>query len=168
MLAILLWPSKTAFKLKLSVAATKSLRIVTLVATFSAIGFLSHSYAASNEFKAYLQKQTPPETPFQLAQQNPYFKTLAMDLMMAALFHSSIRYGVDSNVKIFAEWAEEKIVWNPHIIYFRLGTEAYLYLKQTQQACTIAKTGSSIYPTDKILIDVVTKCDKNLKRYKKL
>jgi len=159
LLAVTLWPSKKAYKLKLSMAATKSIRIISIIAAISSIGFLSHSYAASTEIKEYLLKKTPLDHPFAIAQQNPYFKSLTIDLMMTSLFHSSTRYGIDQNVELFADWAEEEILINPHILYFRLGMESYIYLKQEQQACTIAKTGSNIYPAEIALSTVVKQCE---------
>jgi len=159
LLAVILWPSKTAFRLKLSLAATKSTRVVSMIAVLSSIGFLSHSYAASTEFKNYLLQKTPPQNPFPYSQQNPYFKSLAMDLMMTNLFHTSVRYGVESNMRIFADWTEEEIIYNPHILYFRLGMESYLHLKQNKQACSMAKRGNAIYPKEDSFKQLVKQCD---------
>ncbi|OUR65345.1 hypothetical protein A9Q79_03330 [Methylophaga sp. 42_25_T18] len=160
LLAVTLWPSKKAFKLKLSMAATKSIRIISIIAAISSIGFLSHSYAASTEFKNYLLKKSPIDKPFPIAQQNPYFKSLVLDLMMTSLFHSSKKYEIDSNMKIFAEWTEQEIIYNPHILYFRLGMESYLSLKQHIQACSFARKGNAIYPKEESLKQLVKQCDK--------
>ncbi len=139
-------------------AATKSLRIFAVTAAISSLGFLSHSYAASNEFKNYLLKKMPANKPFHIAQKNPYFKSLATDLMMTNLFHTSVRYGVESNMKIFAEWTEEEILFNPHILYFRLGMESYLHLKQERQACSMARRGNAIYPKESSFQQLISQC----------
>ena len=101
----------------------------------------------------------PSTKPFPVAQENPYFKPLAMDLMMTNLFHTSVRYGVESNMKIFADWTEEEIIYNPHILYFRLGMESYLHLKQNKQACSMAKRGNAIYPKEDSFKQLVKQCD---------
>jgi len=158
LIAIVLWPTKTQFQLKLSVAARKSIRVVTLIAVFSAIAFLGHSYTVSNEFKAHLLNKTAVAPTFTRAQENPYFKSLALDLMMVRLFEGSVHYGMNDNVQIIAEWAEEEIIYNPHILYFKLGTQSYLYLKQYPKACGLATIGNAIYPSDEALMEIVKQC----------
>ena len=158
LLAMVLLPSTQTFKLKLSVAATKSLRVISIIAALSSLAFLSHSYAASNEFKNYLLKKMPADKPFPYSQKNPYFKSLAIDLMMTNLFHTSVRYGVESNMQIFADWTEEEIIFNPHILYFRLGMESYLHLKQDRQACSMAKRGNAIYPKEQSFQQLISQC----------
>jgi O-antigen ligase len=159
LIAVILWPTKKQFQLQLSNAARKSICIVALITLFSSIAFLGHSYVVSNEFKAHMLNKTAVASGFTRAQENPYFKSLALDLMMVRLFEGSMRYGMNDNVQIIADWAEEEIIYNPHILYFKLGTQSYLFLKQHQKACNLATKGNAIYPSDKPLMDVVRKCD---------
>jgi O-antigen polymerase len=159
LLAITLWPTKKQFHLKLSMAMTKSIQIIALLAVFTSIAFLAHSYAVSNEFKDHLLKKTSVAPSFTRAQENPYFKSLALDLMMVRLFEGSVRYGMVDNVQIIADWAEEEVIYNPHILYFKLGTQSYLFLKQNKNACTLATKGNTIYPSDEALIRIVKQCD---------
>jgi O-antigen ligase len=159
LLAITLWPTKKQFQLKLSIAARKSIRVVALLAVFSSIAFLGHSYTVSNEFKTHLLNKTAVTPSFTQAQQNPYFKSLALDLMMVRLFEGSVQYGMNDNVQIIADWAEEEIIYNPHILYFKLGTQSYLFLKQHKKACSLATKGNAIYPSDNALMGLVKQCD---------
>mgnify|MGYP000190875823 CR=1 FL=1 len=159
LLALILRPSLSPFTIKLSKAANVTIKLLSISAAIASIVFISHSYAASNEFKAYVLKKKLPEQPFQLAQNNPYFEPLAMDLMMASLFHTSMKYGIKSNIEIFAEWSEQVIISNPHIVYFRMAVDANLFLQQTKQACLLALTGNAIYPNDKRLESAVQHCE---------
>ncbi|OUR71879.1 hypothetical protein A9Q78_08685 [Methylophaga sp. 41_12_T18] len=160
LLALILRPSLKPFTIKLSKIANLSIKLFAIAAGFASIIFISHSYAASNEFKAYVLKQAPAERPFQIAQQNPYFDSLATDVMMLSMFQTSMKYGITSSIKIFAEWSEQAIISNPHIVYFRMAVDANLFLQQTEQACLLAVTGNAIYPNDNRLESAVQHCER--------
>lgn len=157
-LAIVLAPTTKAVTINLSLAATKLIQFVAIVAGFISLVFLAHSFAVTKEIRSYLLKEET-KTPFPLAQQNPYFKALALDLMMVGLYEGSMRYDMKDNIKLIAEWAEEAIVYNPHILYFQLSVDAYINLKQDVKACTLARKGNAIYPTDEKLKSISQNCD---------
>jgi len=161
LLFVLFHPSHHRYQLKLSDAARYLIKGLAVCGALLSIVFLSHTMAANLEFKRSLMKQVPAgEEPFPIAMNNPYFKTLASHTVMTSLLHSSIQYKLDENVWLFAQWAEEELKYNPHILFYRLTARAYTYLKQDDNLCKIGRKGKAIYPTDPLLIKVVEICDK--------
>lgn len=161
LLFVVFQPSRRTYHLKLSGAAKLLIKALAVSGVFLSLGFLSHTMAANIEFKRYVMKQVPAGTdPFPTAMSNPYFKTLATHTMMTSLLHSSIYHQLNDNVLLFAQWGEQELKYNPHILFYKLTTKAYIYLKQEDHACTIANEGKSVYPNDPGLIKVVTMCKK--------
>jgi len=147
------------YPIKLSAAALKLCRVLTLVGAVSSISFLTHSLISNFEFKRYVMKQVSvDEAPFPFAVKNLYFKDLASNIMMLSLLQSSIEYGIDDNVHLFSEWAEIELNYNPHILFYISIVQAHLYLKQQQQTCIFTKRGVSIYPDNDFLKQVSEKC----------
>lgn len=152
-------PSIKDYALKLSLPAKKLIKLIAVFGGIGALAFLSHSMAANLDFKRYILKQTPKDSdPFPTAMTNPYFKTLAIHTMMTSLLKSSMRHGQVENVEFFAQWGEQELEYNPHIIFYKLTIEANFYLHRYEQACLLGKTGLAIYPNDKTLIKINQQC----------
>jgi len=154
---VIMQPSTRRYRLVLSDAALKLIKVISIAGTISVVLFFSFSMAANLEFKRYLLKQVPKgNDPFPVAVQHPYFKKLASHTLMMSLFNSSVRYGLDDNVRLFSEWGEQELKYNPHIAFYQLTVQAHLYLKQDEKACSIAKNGLSIYPNDRKLKNIIS------------
>jgi len=159
LLFIISQTSLKRYQIKLSDPAIKLLKVLALIGAISSTSFLVHSLIANLEFKRYLMKQVPDnEEPFPYAMQNPYFNKLATHTVMISLLHSSVKYGLDDNVRLFADWAEQEVKYNPHILFYNLSIKARLHLQQHQQACVLTKEGYSIYPDDDFLNQARDKC----------
>jgi len=159
LLFVIMQPFQNRYQVNLSGSATSLMKVTALVGVISAISFLSHTLIANLEFKRYVMKQVPQqEEPFPVAMQNPYFSQLATHTVMISLLHSSIKYGLDDNVRLFADWAEIEVSYNPHILFYTLLVRAHLHLKQQQQACTFTKQGQSIYPDNDFMNEATSKC----------
>lgn len=159
LLFVIFQPNRRTYQLKLSDAARYFIKALSVCGVFLSLVFLSHTMAANLEFKRYIMKQVPAGTdPFPIAMNNPYFKTLATHTMMSSLLHSSIEHKLDDNVLLFAQWAEQELKYNPNIVFYKLTTTAYGYLKQEAHACTIAQEGNAVYPDDPDLVRIVAMC----------
>ncbi len=163
---ILLYVSLHPTRKKLDNTSGKStpivLRTLVLAGSLTSALFFTHTMAANLEFRNYfLGKST--EDPFQISMQNPYFNLMATHTLMTTLFHSSMKYGVTNNVQIFADWGEQELKQNPHILFYKLTADALLYLKDYERACGIAYTGNAVYPTDAGLKEIARLCQQ--KRY---
>ncbi|MDF1587647.1 MAG: Wzy polymerase domain-containing protein [Gammaproteobacteria bacterium] len=161
LLFVVLQASTQPYQLKLSIAAVKLIKLATIVGALAAFVFLSSSMMANLEFKRYQMKQVAKGSdPLAIALHHPYFKKFATEIMMISLFNSSVRYALDDNVRLFAEWAEQELKYNPNIAFYTLAVQANQYLKQDQHACIIAKKGLSLYPIDPRLKTAVEQCEK--------
>lgn len=161
LLFIIMQPSKCQYRIVLSTAAITLIKVISIVGGLTAVGFLSHTMAANLEFKRYITKQVPRgESPFPIAMENPYFKTLATHTLMTNLFHSSVRYKLDDNVRLFAEWGANELKYNPHISFYILTIRARIYLGENDSACTLAREAGAIYPNHLVMKEVLNQCDK--------
>lgn len=157
LLYVVMQPSTRRYKLVLSNAALKLITVTSIVGIISVILFFSFSMAANLEFKRYLLKQVPKGSdPFPIAIRHPYFEKLATNTLMMSLFNSSVRYGLDDNVRLLSKWGEQELKYNPHIAFYQLTVEAHIYLKQEQKACNLAKNALSIYPKDRKLKNILS------------
>lgn len=164
LLYVVMRPSVQQRRLNLSNSARQLVKLIAIFGTVSSITFLSFSMVANIEFKRYLLKQTAKHSePFSVAMHHPYFKELATQTMMTALFNSSMHYGLKDNVRLFAQWGEQELRYNPHIVIYKLTVQAYRYLEQEQLACNIVDKATAIYPDDLDLRNYVSNC--NLKIY---
>jgi len=160
LLFVIFQPKRYVKTLILSNSARNLIKIIAISSGTLSLLFLSHTMAANLEFKRHIMKNTPiGEEPFSIAMQNPYFKTLATNTMMSSLFHSSIKYGLKDNVRLFAEWGKNEIRHNPHFLFYRLTTQAFLFLGESDRACSIAKEGQSIYPADMTIKKLIGSCE---------
>lgn len=160
LLFVVMQPSTQRYQLNLSIAAIKLIKLATIFGALAAVVFLSSSMMANLEFKRYQMKQlTKGSDPLPIAIHHPYFKKFATEIMMISLFNSSVRYGLDDNVSLFAEWVDQELKYNPNIAFYKLAVQANQYLKQTQHACIIGKRGLSIYPNDPMLKTAVEQCE---------
>ncbi len=159
LLFVVLQPSTQRYRINLSNAAIKMVKVVAVSGGVVAIVFLASTMVANLEFKRYLLKEeVKGRNPFPVSMYHPYFKRLATQTMMASLLKSSMRYGLEDHVRSFIQWGEQELAYNPHIMLYKLTVKANHYLKQNQQACTIAKEGWAVYPDDPILKDAVASC----------
>ncbi|MCX4187790.1 hypothetical protein [Methylophaga sp. OBS4] len=116
--------------------------------------------AASIEFRDFmLEKNQDQEGPFVIAMQNPYFRPFATHLMMGLLYTKSLRYGIRSNIELFADWVTVELKRNPHIAYYQLAVNAQQALADSKKACDIAKEAQAIYPLDKAINKALSKCN---------
>jgi len=159
LLFLVMQPYHHRYHVRLSDAATKLMKVLAIVGAISATSFLTHTLMANLEFKRYVMKQVSQyENPFPIATQNPYFRQLATHTMMISLLKSSIKYDLDDNVRLFSEWAELEVTYNPHILFYTLLVRSHLHLKQQQQACIFTKQGQSIYPDNEFMNESLEKC----------
>ncbi|MBE0439972.1 MAG: O-antigen ligase family protein [Gammaproteobacteria bacterium] len=160
LLFVVMQASTRRYQLNLSTAAINLIKLATIVGALAAFVFLSSSMMANLEFKRYQMKQVAEGSdPLAIALHHPYFKKFATEIMMISLFNSSVRYALDDNVRLFAQWADQELNYNPNIAFYRLAVLANQYLKQDQHACIIAKKGLSIYPVDPTLKTAVQQCE---------
>lgn len=158
LLFLVMQPSRKKHFIRISVTAKKLLQFIAISGATLTTFFMSHSMAANLEFKQYITKKSPNENPFPIAMKNLYFKNLATHQTMTSLFSISMRYGIENNIEMYAEWGEQELKHNPHIIFYRTTVEAYLYLKQKKKACDLAHEGWQIYPSDLTLQKINTRC----------
>ncbi len=152
-------PFQRQHRVILSDAARKLIKVFAIVGGLTAAAFLSHTMAANLEFKSFVLKQADHDPSFPIATKNPYFKQLATETVISTLFFTSKKYGIDENVRTFAEWSEQELTTNPHILYYKLTVEALAYLQKNDRACAIASEGLTIYPNDPALREVRVICD---------
>jgi O-antigen polymerase len=143
----------------LSDAARKLIKVMTVLAGLATAGFFIHTMASTMDFKRFILNQAPRNNPFPIASHNPYFKQLATETMITTLFYDSMKFGLTDNVRGFAQWSEQELKSNPHILYYKLTVEALSYLQKNKQACEINREGLRIYPDDPTLQAVRTRCD---------
>ena len=158
LLFLVLQPSRKKHFIRISVTAKKLLRFTAISGAALTTFFMSHTMAANLEFKQYITQNAPNENPFPIAMKNLYFKNLAIHQTMTSLFSISMRYGIENNIKIYADWGEQELKHNPHIVFYRTTVEAYLYLKQQEKACDLAHEGWQVYPSDLTLQKFVNHC----------
>lgn len=152
-------PYHRRYRVILSNAARKSITIFAIIGSLTTVAFLSHTMASTLEFKRFLLKKSPADKAFPLSMQNPYFKQLATETMISSLFFNSVKFGLDDNVRMFADWSEQELKSNPHILYYKLTVEALSYLQDNKHACEITKEGLTIYPNDKALKTIRLRCE---------
>lgn len=165
LLFIVMHPYHRRHRVILSNAARKSIKVLVILGGVITTGFLSHTMASTFEFKRYILTNPKPEADksFPISTQNPYFKKLATETIINSLFFESIKYGLDNNVRMFAEWSEQELKSNPHILYYKLTVEALSYLQKDEHACVITREGLAIYPNDTILKNIRGRCqERNL------
>lgn len=163
LLFAIMHPYRRRHRVILSNAAKKFIKILAILAGIATAGFLSHTMASTLEFKEFILKKTDPSKSFTLSSQNPYFKQLATETMITSLFFTSIKYGLDDNVRAFADWSEQELKSNPHILYYKLTIEALSYLQNNKHACEMTREGLTLYPNDTALQIVQGRCkEKNL------
>jgi len=146
-------------KVILSNAARNSIKVFAVLGGLAVAGFLAHTMASTLEFKDFLLKKSSADKSFHLSMQNPYFKQLATETMISSLFFNSVKFGLDDNVRMFADWSEQELKRNPHILYYKLTVEALSYLQNNEHACEITREGLTIYPNDKALKTIHLRCE---------
>ncbi len=159
LLFVVMRPLQQRSMVILSNAARKLIKILAIVGGLATAGFLSHTMASTLEFKRFILNQAPRQNPFPLASQNPYFKQLATETIITTLFYDSVKLGLDENVRAFLGWSEQELQSNPHILYYKLTIEALSYLNRNKHACEITREGLRIYPDDKTLQTIRSRCD---------
>ncbi|MFW5426744.1 MAG: Wzy polymerase domain-containing protein, partial [Methylophagaceae bacterium] len=143
----------------LSAAARMLIKVLVIFGGLSATLFLSHTMASTLEFKNFILKKSSADKSFPISSNNPYFKQLATETMISSLFYNSVKYGLDDNVRMFADWSEQELKSNPHILYYKLTVEALSYLQKNKHACEITREGLTIYPDDTTLNEILGRCD---------
>jgi O-antigen polymerase len=146
-------------KVILSVAARMLIKVLVILGGLSAAVFLSHTMASTLEFKNFILKKSSADKSFPISSNNPYFKQLATETMISSLFYNSVQYGLDDNVRMFADWSEQELKSNPHILYYKLTVEALSYLQKNKHACEIVREGLTIYPDDTTLNEILGRCE---------
>lgn len=159
-LAMTLAPTTKVVGLNMSQAARSTLRVITLVLFVSTSLFFVHSYIASLEIKHFISHKENNKDDLSFALSNPYFKPRATDLLMFSMFKTSMKNGISSNIKLFAEWAEETIPYNPHPNFFKVAINANLFLKQSEKVCNYAQNATAMYPDNRYFKQVHEKCIK--------
>ncbi len=159
LLFVIMNPYRRQHSVVLSDAARKLLKVIAIVSGLLSTVFLSHTMASTFEFKRFILKQSPPDNPFPIALHNPYFKRLAAETIITQLFYVSMQHGLTENVRDFAQWGEQELKHNPHILYYKLTVEALSYLKKNKHACEITRQGLTIYPDDTTLIEILGRCE---------
>lgn len=155
---VLLHPFKQSLNKKISIAANNSIRYLSLSGMLVLILFSAHTYASSLEFKNYITGQIEGDAPFPYAMENPYFKRLATHTVMTSMYKTSVEYGIRENIEAFADWAEQQLIYNPQLGYFKLAIDARLKLSDKKAACNIANQANAIYPLDESLASFSNKC----------
>ncbi|MBL1321746.1 MAG: O-antigen ligase C-terminal domain-containing protein [Methylophaga sp.] len=143
----------------LSAAARMLIKVLVIFGGLSVAIFLSHTMASTLEFKDFILKKSSADKSFPVSIQNPYFKQLATETMITSLFYASAKHGLDDNVRAFAEWSEQELKANPHILYYKLTVEALSYLQKNKHACAITREGLTIYPDDEALQTIRGRCE---------
>lgn len=164
LLFVVMQPRAMRLTVKLSPAASKTIKLFSVVGAFLSTGFFAHSMASNIEFEHYLlhKPKNMINNPFPIAMHNPYFKTLAAQQVMTDLLYSSMRYGIKDNVMVFVEWSSQEIKRNPHISYYRLTIQAYQYLNQHERACFLAREAKTIYPYEPALPKIIDRCNREI------
>jgi O-antigen polymerase len=159
LLFVVMRPYHRRHKVVLSNAARKLIKVLAVLAGIATTVFLSHTMASTLEFKRFILKKPTSDKLFPIASQNPYFKQLAAETRITSLFYSSIKFGIDENVRAFADWSEQTLEQNPHILYYKLTVEALSYLQKNKHACEITREGLTIYPDDTTLNEILGRCE---------
>jgi O-antigen polymerase len=158
LLTLVLSPSSKSVSLVISVNAQRLIKIVSIGLLCCLILFFIDTYKASLELKRFeSSKQAQVET-LNTALNNAYFKQLSTNLVMFSLYQSSLKQGLQSNIKLIAEWTDETIKFDPHPNFFRLAIDANLYLKNHKKACDYAVLGQRLYPGNTPIQQVVENC----------
>jgi hypothetical protein len=152
-------PYHRQHKVILSAAARILIKVLVVLGGLSATLFLSHTMASNLEFKNFILKKSTADKSFPISSNNPYFKQLATETMITSLFYTSAKFGIDENVRAFANWSEQTLEQNPHILYYKLTVEALSYLQKNKHACEITREGLTIYPDDTTLNEILGRCE---------
>lgn len=158
LLFVLMQPTRRCYSIKLSISAKKLIQIVAIISMVLATVFFAHTMVASLEFKRFILDKVQRETPFPIAMKNPYFKPLATHFVMTSLLHASLHYGLKDNVRLFAEWGQQELKRTPDILFFKLTAEAYFYLKEPANACSVLIDAKGVFPNDSAINKLANKC----------
>lgn len=158
LLFAIMHPYRRRHRVILSNAARKLIKILAIIGGLATAVFLSHTMASTLEFEKFIFNKPGHKNPFHLSVQNPYFKQLATETMITSLLVTSVKYGLDDNVRAFVDWSEQELKSNPHILYYKLTVEALSYLQNNKHACEITREGLTLYPNDKALQMVQGRC----------
>jgi O-antigen polymerase len=146
LLALTLSHKLKAIPLKMSVAARKSIKIVAIIVMIFSSIFLMHSFKSSLELKKYTQEKYGTTESMKAALVNPYFKTIATNLVMLSMYKTSVIYDIEKNINLFSDWAEQTIPYDPDPIFFELVVKANLHIKNNEKACKFNHIAISMYP----------------------
>lgn len=157
-LFVTFYPLRRQYANQLSKAASQLLKFVAFAGAVASTVFMTHTMAANLEYRSYIKHESDPESPFDIAMTNPYFKRQATHAMMTLLYQQSRQNGIQENIVLFADWSEEWVKQSQSIGHYKLTVNARLDLGQDERACKLAKQALRIYPTDKGLADLNQKC----------
>lgn len=145
-------------QLNLSGAARSSVRLVSVIGLCGTFVFFTHTFLSNKEFQPYTKKLADNRADFHYALDNPYFRSLAQQQNMVYMLYQSMRRGLNDNVSLYAQWGDAQLKHNPHILLYITTAQAYLYLKNVDKSCAIARQGAAVYPRNKDLKNLLKKC----------
>lgn len=154
LLFVLMSPFQRRYVIRLSTAMKKTIKASSVLGGIVTVALMAHTMASSHEFHLRLLKKSPEGHPFSLAIKNPFLKHHAASSMMTTLFGESAKKGIDKNVVLYLEWAEEEIKVTPRPVYYQNIVAALYYLKKTKRVCEVTIEGLSLYPKSKPLQEI--------------
>jgi len=154
LLFVLMRGNSQEYRITISLAASKLLKLASIITFLVGTVFLTHSVLANNE----LSKTNTTVSEIALASSNPYFFDIVESMQMKTILQYAIQNKSFEDIEYFTRWAESFMFKEPSEQLFVFLALAYQEINKDNEMCQTLKLGKSIYPNSENLKSGVEFC----------